>query len=103
MLPVYLLGLALGGLVTTGRRYRLRSGCALVPAGPPEWRAVTESGERRDIVIDAATVVAELRAAARAWSDAAPVALGAEPTVYDFDPDRARTMLSAKTPAEESA
>ena len=103
VLPAYLLGLALGGLLTTGRRYRLRSGCALVPAGPPEWRAVTESGERRDIVIDAATVVAELRAAARAWSDAAPVALGAEPTVYDFDPDRARTMLSAKTPAEESA
>ena len=92
VLPVYLLGLALGGLVTTGRRYRLRSGCTLVPSGPPEWRAVTETGERNAIVIDADTVVAELRAAARAWSTAADVPLGAEPTVHAFDPDRARTM-----------
>ena len=100
VLPAYLLGLALGGLVTTGRRYRLRSGCALVPSGPPEWCAVTETGERNAVVIDADTVVAELRAAARAWSTAADVPLGAEPTVHDFDPDRARTMLAATTPAQ---
>ena len=103
VLPVYLLGLALGGLVTTGRRYRLRSGCALVPAGPPEWRAVSASGERLNVAIDADSVVAELRDAARAWSAAADVPLGAEPTVHDFDPDRARTMLSAKTAAEQSS
>ena len=100
VLPAYLLGLALGGLVTTGRRYRLRSGCALVPSGPPEWRAVTETGERNAVVIDADTVVAELRDAARAWSTAADVPLGAEPTVHAFDPDRARTMLAATTPAQ---
>ena len=101
VLPAYLLGLALGGLLTTGRRYRLRSGCALVPAGPAEWRAVTESGERLDVAIDADSVVAELRDAARAWSEAAQVALGGAPIVHAFDPDRARTMLSAKTAAEE--
>ena len=100
VLPAYLLGLALGGLVTTGRRYRLRSGCALVPSGPPEWRAVTETGERNAVVIDADTVVAELRAAARAWSETAQVALEGPPTVHDFDPDRARTMLAATTPAQ---
>ena len=100
VLPVYLLGLALGGLVTTGRRYRLRSGCTLVPSGAAEWRAVTEAGERLDVAIDAGTVVDELRDAAQAWSDAADVPLGAEPTLHDFDPDRARTMLSAKTPAQ---
>ena len=102
VLPVYLLGLALGGLLTSGRRYRLRSGCTLVPAGPAEWRAVTASGERLDVAVDAGTVVDELRAAARAWSDAADVPLGGPPTVHDFDPDRARTMLSAKTAAEQS-
>ena len=101
VLPAYLLGLALGGLLTTGRRYRLRSGCALVPAGPAEWRAVTESGERLAVAIDADSVVAELRDAARAWSEAAQVALGGAPIVHAFDPDRARTMLSAKTAAEE--
>ena len=103
VLPAYLLGLALGGLVTSGRRYRLRSGCALVPSGPPEWRAVSDSGERLDIAIDADAIVAELRAAARAWSEAADVPLGGPPIVHDFDPDRARTMLSAKPAAEESA
>ena len=102
VLPAYLLGLALGALVTTGRRYRLRSGCTLVPDGRAEWRAVTASGERLDIAIDAGTVVDELRDAAQAWSDAADVPLGAEPTLHDFDPDRARTMLSAKTSAQES-
>ena len=103
VLPAYLLGLALGGLVTSGRRYRLRSGCALVPSGPPEWRAVTETGERSAVAIDADTVVAELRAAARAWSETAQVALEGPPIVHDFDPDRARTMLAATTPTEESA
>ena len=102
VLPVYLLGLALGGLLTTGRRYRLRSGCTLVPAGSAEWRAVTEAGERLDVAIDADAVVAELRAAARAWSDAAQVTLGGAPTVHAFDPDRARTMLAAKTTAQEA-
>ena len=101
VLPVYLLGLALGGLLTTGRRYRLRSGCTLVPDGRAEWRAVTASGERLDVAIDADAIVDELRDAARAWSEAAPVALGGAPIVHDFDPDRARTMLSAKTAAEQ--
>ena len=61
---------------------------------------MTETGERNAVVIDADTVVAELRAAARAWSTAADVPLGAEPTVHAFDPDRARTMLAATTPAQ---
>ena len=100
VLSAYLLGLALGGLVTTGRHYHLRSGCTLVPDAPAQWRAVSASGERRGIAIDADAIVAELRDAARAWSDAAQVPLGAAPIVHDFDPDRARAMLSAKTAAE---
>ena len=103
VLPAYLLGLALGGLVTTGRRYRLRSGCTLVPAAPAEWRAVTESGERNALAIDADLVVVELRAAAQAWSAAAAVALGGRPVVHDFDPVRARAMPAAKRSAEESS
>ena len=101
-LPVYLLGLALGGLVTTGRRYQLRSGCTLVPAGAPEWRAVTERGERIALAVDADAVVDELRAAARAWFTASGVSLGGPPAVHDFDP--ARAMLAAKgTAAEQEA
>ena len=104
VLPVYLLGLALGGLVTTGRRYHLRSGCTLVPAGAPEWRAVIGSGERIALAIDADTVVDELRAAARAWSEVSGVPLGGPPQVHDFDPERARAMLEAKgAPAAEDA
>ena len=102
-LPVYLLGLALGGLVTTGRRYHLRSGCTLVPAGAAEWRAVTETGERIEVDTDAGAVLAELRAAARAWSEAADIALGGPPRVHDFDPGRARAMLAAKSGAAEEA
>ena len=97
VLPAYLLGLALGGLVTGGRRYRLRSGCTLVSAGPPEWRAVTEGGEWNELAVDTDAVVAELRGAARAWSEAASVSLGAPPEVHAFDPERARAMLTAKT------
>ena len=103
VLPVYLLGLALGGLLTAGRRYALRSGCTLVPAGPAEWRAVTGSGERRTVAIDADAVLSELRDAARTWSEAAGVQLGGLPEVHDFDPDSARAMLAAKTaPGEPS-
>ena len=103
VLPAYLLGLALGGLVTTGRRYHLRSGCTLVPAGPAEWRIVTDRGERSAVAVDADAVVAELRAAARAWSAAGGVALGGPPAVHDFDPARARAMLAAKSAPEESS
>ena len=103
VLPAYLLGLAVAGLVTTGRRYHLRSGCTLVPAGPAEWRAVTATGERTAVSVDAGAVVAELRAAARAWSEAAQVPLGGAPRVHDFDPERARAMLAAKDAAAEEA
>ena len=51
VLACYLLGLALGGLVTGGRRYRLRSGCDLVPAGAAAWQAVYANGERRVVEI----------------------------------------------------
>ena len=103
LLPAFLLGLALGGLLTTGRRYALRSGCTLVPAGPAEWHAVTESGERNAVTIDADAVLRELRDAARAWSEAAGVELGGPPQMHDFDPDSARAMLSAKTAPGESS
>ena len=36
VLPNYLLGLALGGLLVGGGNYDLRSGCSLVPAAPAE-------------------------------------------------------------------
>ena len=97
VLPAYLLGLALGGLLTGGRRYHLRSGCALVPAGAPDWRTVSVEGERRPVEFDARAVVEELRVLADGWAKAGNVTLGGEPEVHRYDPVRAKKMLNPKT------
>ena len=101
VLPRYLLGLALGGLLTGGRRYHLRSGCALVPAGAPDWQTVSVEGERRPVEVDVKAVVEELRVLAGEWTDAANVTLGGEPMVHRYDPERARQMLKAKSPTAD--
>lgn len=95
LLPAYLLGLALGGLLTTGSEYDLRSGCALVRSAPGEWQLVRASGERQAIEITADSVGQELRVTARQWAAAAGVALGGEPTVHHYDPAIAKSMVSA--------
>ena len=95
LLPTWLLGLALGGLLTTGSEYHLRSGCALVPAAPGEWTSVSVSGERARIELAADAVVAELRDVAREWAEAAGVTLAAAPTVHRYDETMARRMVAA--------
>ena len=99
LLPGYLLGIALGGLLVGGRRYNLRSGCELVPSGSATWQAVGVEGERRAIKVDAKAVLAELRALAGEWSLAADVELGGKPRVHRFDVAAARKMLKKKPPA----
>jgi hypothetical protein len=84
LLPRYLLGLALAGLVASGQDYNLRSGCWLVLDGAPEWETVSRGGERRAVALG--DVVAEARAAASEWAKAVEVTLGGEPTVHAFDP-----------------
>ena len=101
VLPGYLLGLALGGLLTGGRRYHLRSGCALVPSGAPEWRALSGEGEPRPVELDAKALLEELRDLAEEWANSGNVTLGGEPTVHRYDPARAKRMLKAKTPKAE--
>ena len=103
LLASYLFGLALGGLLTGGRRYHLRSGCDLVPAGAARWEAVYEDGERRPVELAREGVIEELRALAREWSEAADVKLGGEPEVHRYDPARARRMLKEKTLEAEPA
>ena len=95
LLPAYLLGLALGGLVTTGREYHLRSGCALVPAAPEEWQSVSSTGQRQTIEISADAIVAEIRELADKWAEAAGVELGGEPTVHEFDVAIAKSMVAS--------
>lgn len=97
LLARYLLGLAVGGLVTGGRRYHLRSGCDLVPAGSAKWEAVYAEGERRAVKLARDALDEEVRALAREWSAAAGVRLTGEPEVHRYDPKRARRMLEAKT------
>ena len=98
VLPGYLLGLALGGLLAGGRRYDLRSGCALVPAGAPAWQTVSVEGERRPVEVDAKAILDELRVLADKWAKAAEVTLGGEPMVHRYDPERAKRMLNARSP-----
>ena len=93
VLAAYLLALALGGLLVGGRRYHLRSGCALVPVGEARWEAVYANGERRAVEVDAKALLEEARALAVEWSKAANVELGGEPEVHQFDPVRVRRML----------
>ena len=93
-LPGYLLALALGGLVTGGWRYQLRSGCDLVPLGSPMWEAVYEDGERRSVEMEREALLEELRALARGWSEVARVELGGEPRVHQYDPQRGREMVT---------
>ena len=100
-LPGYLLGLALGGLLVGGRQYHLRSGCALVPAGPATWQTVGVEGERRAVEVAAGSVFEEFRTVAGEWSAAANVELGGEPEVHRFDIAAARKMLKKKTAAVE--
>ena len=84
LLPRYLLGLALAGLVASGRDYNLRSGCWLVLDGAPEWRTVSRSGERQ--AVELGDVVTEARDPASEWVKAVEVTLGGEPTIHPFDP-----------------
>ena len=54
VLPNYLFGLALGGLLIgppASTDYNLRSGCFLVPVAPAEWQTVARSGERQSIEV----------------------------------------------------
>lgn len=96
VLPNYLLGLALGGLLVGGGDYDLRSGCSLVPAAPAEWRAVTRGGERRSIEVDESAVLEEVRETAKKWSETAGVALGGEPEIHEYKPEIAKAMLKKK-------
>ncbi len=96
VLPNYLLGLALGGLLVGGGDYDLRSGCSLVPAAPAEWRAVTRGGERRSIEVDESAVLEEVDEIAKKWSETAGVALGGEPKDHEFKIAKAMAMFEEK-------
>ena len=93
ILPCYLLGLAMGGLLVGARDYVLRSGCCLVPAGRTQWCSVAVNGERTTVEISENAVLEELRDAARAWADAAGVELGGEPQVHEYDPEAGKAMF----------
>ena len=96
LLPTYLLGLALGGLLVGASDYNLRSGCCLVPAGPAEWRSVAGNGERQPVEISKDSAIGELREAARQWAEAVDVELGGEPEVHVYDQETGKAMFSRK-------
>ena len=100
VLPNYLLGLALGGLLVGGGNYDLRSGCSLVPAAPAEWRTVSRTGDRRSVEVDETAILEQVRGAAREWSEAVSVELGGEPKVHEYDPQAGKAMFSKKKQEE---
>lgn len=100
VLPNYLLGLALGGLLVGGGNYDLRSGCSLVPAAPAEWRTVSRTGDRRSAEVDEDAILEQVRGAAREWSEAVSVELGGEPKVHEYDPQAGKAMFSKKKQEE---
>lgn len=94
VLPNYLLGLTLGGLLIGGRDYNLRSGCCLVPAAPAEWQTIDRNGERQSIEVDENVVINELRVVARAWAACASIRLGGEPEIHEYDANLGRAMFA---------
>ena len=96
VLPAYLLGLALGALVTTGREYHLRSGCALVPAAPGQWQSVSSTGQRQAIEISSDAILSEGRELAVQWAEAVGLELGSEPTEHEFNADIAKSMVASR-------
>ena len=96
VLPNYLLGLALGGLLVGGGDYNLRTGCSLVPVAPPEWQTVAKSGERQSIELTESTVHDEIREVAQQWSELADVNLGGEPEVHEYDVSAGKAMFTRK-------
>ena len=95
VLPAYLLGLALGGLLHAAECGALRSGCTLVPAAPMAWQVVRTDGAREPVALDAQTVVGEIRAAACTWVRASGVTLGGAPEVHVLDPETVRARIAA--------
>lgn len=100
VLPNYLLGLALGGLLVGGGNYDLRSGCSLVPAAPAEWRMVSRTGDRRSAEVDEGAILKQVHEAAREWSEAVSVELGGEPKVHEYDPQAGKKMFPKKEQEE---
>ena len=97
VLPNYLLGLALGGLLTGGRDYNLRSGCFLVPAAPAEWQTVAKSGERQSIEVAENALLIELREVAQEWAEETGTKLGGDyRKIHKYDPSAGKAMFSKK-------
>lgn len=97
VLPNYLFGLALGGLLIGGRDYNLRSGCFLVPAAPAEWQTVAKSGERQSIEVAENALLDELGEVAREWASVTRIELGGEhPEIHEYDPSAGKAMFSKK-------
>ena len=93
LLPNYLFGLAMGGLLIGAGDYNLRSGCCLVPSEPAEWRSVAGDGERRALEVSGVAVREELRQAARDWAAVSGVVLGGEQKVHQYDPEAGKAMF----------
>ena len=96
VLPSYLLGLTVGGLLIGAGDYNLRSGCSLVPAAPAEWLIVTRNGERQSIEVAETTLLDELRKVAQEWAGVAKIKLGGKPKCHTYDVSLGKAMFPKK-------
>lgn len=94
ILSVYLLGLALAGLIHAMRETRLRVGCELVPHGLAEWHLVHADGCREPLDVEPQAIDAQLAAAADAWARSAGIDLSAPPVAHVYDPRAAKAAIN---------
>ncbi|MBF0613327.1 MAG: type I-U CRISPR-associated protein Cas7, partial [Magnetococcales bacterium] len=95
LLPCYLLGLAMAGVMESAKDYNLRSGCWLVPTPTSEsnWTKVRTDGLRELIMLDGKKLVKETREVAENWSRKTGISLGGETISHIVDPERTNNML----------
>lgn len=96
LLPNYLLGLTLGGLLFSSKDYGLRSGCCLIPSEPVEWQTVTKDSNRQSIEVDDNKVATDLRNIASKWAEFAGIELGGEPEIHDYCASVGKKILNEK-------
>jgi CRISPR-associated protein Csb1 len=94
----YILGLALGGFWTGGRDYSLRTGCWLVPDGPPEITIISRQGERTQINLDEDSAVRYLEDVALPAARKLDIALdGKSPRNATYSQELGKKLLKKKT------
>jgi CRISPR-associated protein Csb1 len=99
----YILSLALAGLFHGGREYQLRSGCWLVPDGPPQMTAVTADGDQLRLEFTRESIKEELEEHVARMESHLGVTFGtAGEQVVEFDPETAKRLVRGSSKSKNA-